>query len=164
MNINAYERGRKLIIDLGDETDDDFTRITIKPLPAKQGAALQALHAGIAFGQAELPEDQAEMMGKLAVGEENWPLIDEQLRWKESEAVVNAAFFWNVQGGGIDLVNMLLNESLGGYPKALSLLMERNGLSHAFGLLQTLLSSDEASETPAPDATSATSIPPGSKS
>ncbi len=145
--INAYERGRKLIIDLGDEGDEDLIRITIKPLPAQKGAALQALHAGIAFGQAEDLERDATLMGKLAVGEENWPLIDE-LRWAEAEPVIHAAFFWNVQGGGIDLVNTTLNEALGGYPKALSTLMERNGLSQAFSLLQTLLSSDAADSTP----------------
>lgn len=163
MTIKAFERGRKLIIDLGDEGEEDFIRVTVKPINSKQGAALQAIHAGIAFGQAGDPEQHAELMGKLAVGEENWPLIDEELRWKEAEAVVNAGFFWNVQGGGIDLVNTVLNEALGGYPKALSTLMERNGLSEAFGLLTTLLNSDEAAATPAPEGTSDTSTQPGSK-
>lgn len=163
MPITAYERGRKLIIDLGEEGDEDFIRVTVKPIPAKQGAALQAIHAGIAFGQADEPEVHAEMMGKLAAGEENWTLIDGDLRWKEAEAVVNAAFFWNVQGGGIDLVNILLNEALGGHPKALSTLMERNGLLPAFEQLQTLLHSGEDDETPAPEGTSDTSTPPGSK-
>lgn len=165
MTINAYERGRKLILDLGDEADpDELIRIVVKPIPAKQGAVLQALHAGVAFAQSEDAERDVEFMGKLAVGEENWATIEADLRWSESEAVVNAAFFWNVQGGGIDLVNMVLNEALGGYPKALSTLMQRNGLSSAFAQLTTLLNSDEDDETPAPDATSDTSTPPGSKS
>lgn len=164
MTIKAYERGRKLIIDLGDETEpDDLIRVTVKPIPAAMGAALQALHAGIAFGQSEDPERDVTFMGKLAVGEENWPIIDGDLRWSESEAVINAAFFWNVQGGGIDLVNVVLNEALGGYPKALSTLMQRNGLSTAFGQLTTLLNSAEGDETPAPDGTSDTSTPAGSK-
>lgn len=162
MTIQAYERGRKLIIDIGDEGDDDMIRMTVKPIPAKQGAALQALNAGVAFAQSEDPERDVELMGKLALGEENWPVIDEQLRWQEAEAAVNAAFFWNVQGGGIDLVNTVLNEALGGYPKALSLLMQRNGLSTAFAQLQTLLHSDAASATPAPADTSGTSTPDGS--
>ena len=165
MTIQAYERGRKLIIELGEEADsDDLIRITVKPIPAKQGAALQALHAGVAFGQSKEPERDVTFMGKLAVGEENWPVIDGELRWSESEAVINAAFFWNVQGGGIDLVNIVLNEALGGYPKALSTLMQRNGLSTAFAQLTTLLSSDADAETPEPDATSDTSTPDGSKS
>lgn len=146
MTIKAYERGRKLVIDLGDEGDEDAIRIEVKPLPAKEGAALQALHAGIAFGQTDELERDATLMGRLAVGVENWDTI-ESLRWAEAEPVIHAAFFWNVQGGGIDLVNTTLNEALGGYPKALSTLMERNGLSQAFSLLKTLLNSDEGSET-----------------
>jgi len=163
MTIKAYERGRKLIIDLGDEGDEDMIRIVVKPIPSKQGAALQALHAGIAFGQSEELEREATLMGRLAVGVENWDTIEE-LRWAEAEPVIHAAFFWNVQGGSIDLVNTVLNEALGGYPKALSTLMERNGLSQPFSLLKTLLSSDEDTETPSPADTSATSTPPGSKS
>ena len=164
MTLKAYERGRNLIIDVGDEGDDGFIRMTVRPVPAKQGAALQALHAGIAFAQSEEVERDAEMMGRLAVGEENWSIIDGELRWAEAEAVIHAAFFWNVQGGGIDLVNMVLNRELGGHPKAMSTLMQRNGLSKAFELLTTLLDSGEAAETPSPDATSATSTPPGSAS
>jgi len=163
MTFTAYERGRKLIIDLGEEGDEDFIRVTIKPIPSKQGAALQALHAGIAFGQSTDAERDAELLGMLAVGEENWALINGELRWQESEAVINAAFFWNVQGGGIDLVNVLLNESLGGHPKALTTLMKRNGLSQAFEQLRTLLSSDAGDEIPGQDDTSDTSTRPGSK-
>lgn len=162
MPIKAYERGRKLILDVGDEGDDDMIRVTVKPINAAQGAALQALHAGITFAQSEDVERDALLMGKLAVGEENWDVIDNDLRWSEAEAVIHAAFFWNVQGGGVDLTNMVLNEALGGHPKALSTLMERNGLSQAFGLLKTLLSGGEVAETPEPDGTNGTTTPPGS--
>lgn len=163
MTLKAYERGRSLIIDVGDEGDDGFIRLTVPPVPAKIGAALQALHAGIAFAQSEDVDRDATMLGKLAVGEENWPIIDNELRWAEAEAVIHAAFFWNVQGGGIDLVNMVLNGELGGHPKALSTLMERNGLSRAFGLLTTLLDSAAEDATPSPDGTSDTSTQPGSE-
>lgn len=164
MTIQAYERGRNLILDLGDEGDDGFIRLTIKPVPAKVGAALQALHAGIAFAQSEHVERDALMMGRLAVGEENWPTVDDELRWAEAEGVIHAAFFWNVQGGGLDLVNMVLNEGLGGYPKALLTLMERNGLSRAFEQLRALLSGDADDATPSPGATSDTTTPSGSVS
>lgn len=164
MTIQAYERGRNLIIDLGDESDEGFIRLTVKPVAAKVGAALQALHAGIAFAQSEDVERDAVLMGKLAVGEENWPTVDDELRWAEAEAVIHAAFFWNVQGGGIDLVNMVLNRELGGHPKAMSTLMERNGLSKAFELLRTLLDGGEDAATPSPVATSGTSTPSGSES
>lgn len=162
MTIKAYERGRNLVIDIGDE-GDDLIRLTVKPVNAKLGAALQALHAGIAFGQSEDLERDASLMGKLAVGEDNWQTIDDELRWAEAESAIHAAFFWNVQGGGIDLVNIVLNEELGGHPKALSTLMQRNGLSQAFEQLRTLLDSAAAAETPSPDATSGTSTPPGSE-
>lgn len=161
--VNAYEKGRKLIVELGEEGDDDFIRVTVKPLSAELGAALQALHAGIVFGQSEDLERDAVLMGKLAIGEENWDLV-EDLRWSESEALIHAAFFWNVQGGGIDLVNTLLTESLGGYPKALSTLMKRAGLSTVFEQLRTLLSGDEGNEIPAPDGMNDTSTPDGSLS
>lgn len=163
MTIQAYERGRNLILDLGEEGEDGFVRVTVRPVAAKVGAALQALQAGIAFAQSEDVDRDALLMGKLAVGEENWPLIDDELRWAEAEAVIHAAFFWNVQGGGIDLVNMVLNRELGGHPKAMSTLMERNGLSKAFALLRTLLDGDEDTATPSPGATSDTSTPSGSE-
>jgi len=164
MTTKAYERGRALIVDFGDEHEAGFQRVTIRPISAKLGASLYALWAGIAFGQSEQPEIDATSMGKLAIGTENWDLIEEELRWQESQDLIHAAFFWNVQGGGIDLVNTMLeqNGATGGYPKAQELLVGRNGHSEAFGLLKTLLSSAEAGETPSPDATSATSTPPGS--
>lgn len=162
----ARERGRNLVVFLGEENDPGTLEVTIQPIAAKLGAALYALWAGIVFGQSDQLEVDAENMGRLAVGEENWPIIDEQLRWAEAQEVIHAGFFWNVQGGGIDLVNAMFeqNGATGGYPKAQELLVQRNGHSTAFGLLKTLLSSDEADETPEPDATSGTSTPPGSES
>jgi hypothetical protein len=163
--MRAYEKGRNLIIDIGDENEEGFVRVTVKPIPAKLGAALYALWLGIAFGQAEDLELSAENMGKLAVGEENWPTIEgDELRWEETEKVIHAAFFWNVQGGGMDMVNTLLeqNGSTGGYPKAQAELVKRNGHSTAFAQLTTLLSSVEAAETPSPADTSGTSTPSGS--
>lgn len=166
MTTKATERGRNLIIDFGDENEPGFRRVTIAPIPAKLGAALYALWAGIAFGQSDHPEIDATNMGKLAIGEEHWPLIEEELRWQESQDLIHAAFFWNVQGGGIDLVNTMLeqNGATGGYPKAQETLVARNGHSKAFGLLKTLLSSDAADETPSPGASSGTSTPSGSAS
>lgn len=166
MTTTATERGRSLVITFGDPGEPDSRSVTVAPIRASLGAALYALWAGIAFGQSEHPEVDAVSMGKLAVGEENWTILDEELRWQESQDLIHAAFFWNVQGGGIDLVNTMLeqNGATGGYPKAQELLVGRNGHSKAFGLLKTLLSSDAAAETPSPDDSSATSTPPGSAS
>lgn len=172
--MHAVEHGRNLHIHLGEEGEPGAARIVIKPIGAKRGAALWALWSGIAFGQAEDAEADAARMGALAVGEEHWDLIEGEpveidgeiveLRWAESEAIIHAAFFWNVRGGGLDLVNTLLeqNGAQGGYPKAHALLLERNGLSTAFGQLKTLLSGDEESATPELDASNATSTPNGS--
>lgn len=166
MTTTAHERGRNLIVDFGAEGEPGSRRVTVQPIAAKLGAALYALWAGIAFGQTEHPEIDAVSMGKLAIGEENWTLIDEELRWQESQDLIHVAFFWNVQGGGIDLVNTMLeqNGATGGYPKAQTLLVGRNGHSKAFELLKTLLNSDAADETRQLADSSATSTPPGSAS
>lgn len=166
MTTTAVERNRNLVVTFGTPGEFGSREIVVRPINAKLGLSLYALWAGIAFAQSERVEADAVSMGKLAVGEEHWNLIDEELRWKESEDLIHCAFLWNVQGGGIDLVNTYLeqNGATGGLPKAHELLVARNGHSKAFGLLRTLLSSDEADETPEPDATSGTSTPTGSES
>lgn len=166
MSISARERGRNLVIFLGDEGGADTIEVTIRPIPAKLGAALYSLWAGIAFAQSDQVEVDAANMGKLAVGQENWSIIDEDLRWSEAQVVIHAGFLWNVQGGGIELVNTMLeqNGATGGYPKAQEKLVAMNGHSLAFSQLKTLLNLDGVDETPAPDATSATSTPTGSES
>lgn len=166
MTTTAVERGRSLVVTFGTPGEEGSREIVVKPINAKLGASLYALWAGIAFAQSEQVETDAVSMGKLAVGEEHWDLLEDELRWQESSDLIHSAFLWNVQGGGIDLVHTYLeqNGATGGLPKAQELLVERNGHSKAFGLLKTLLSSDEADETPEPDATSATSIPTGSAS
>lgn len=166
MTAHAYEQGRKLIIDLGGDADGDLIRVTIRPISSSLGASLYALWAGIAFGQSEQVDVDAVSMGKLAIGEENWHLIDEELRWDEAQQVIHAAFFWNVQGGGIDLVNTMFEQrgATGGYPKAQEMLVQRNGHSKAFSLLKTLHSSAEADETPELAGMSGTSTPPGFES
>jgi hypothetical protein len=153
--ITAVEKGRNLVLTVGD--GDDAIVITVPPVPGRVGAAMLALWAGVLFAQSEQPETDAENMAKLAVGEENWPTVDE-LRYAESEAVVNAAIFWNVQGGGIDLVNEMLQD---GYPKARQTLCERNGYGELYSQLQTLLSGGSGNPIPAPAGTPATGTPIG---
>ena len=160
MTITATERGRNLILIDGADDPDTAVEITVRPINVKLGAALFALYMGIAFGQSEHPEVDATNMGKLAVGEENWPIFegdtDVVLRSSVAEQMIHAATFWNIQGGGIDLVQTMLDSS-GGAPKARQLLMERTGFGEAFSALTTLLSSASASQTPSPAATPATS-------
>jgi hypothetical protein len=154
--ITAVEKGRKLVITLGDGDDDNLV-ITVPPVNTATGAALFALWAGIVFAQSEQPEVDATNMSKIAVGEDNWPIV-EDLRSAESTVVINAALFWNTQGGGIELVQEMLREGL---PKARMSLAEANGLGTELSQLQTWLDGVSASQTLSPVATPDTSTPVG---
>jgi len=162
--VRAREQGRNLIITI-DNPDDPALEVelTVPPVPGALGADLYALWLGLALGLSDDPDVDATNMSKIAVGEANWPTIDNDLRWAEAERVINAAFFWNVQGGGIELVNTLL-EGEDGYPKAQVALLKRNGHLTRIEQLTTLLNSAVANETPTPDGTSDTSTPTGSES
>lgn len=153
--IKAVEQGRRLVITVGD--GDDAIVVSVAPVNTKTGAAVFALWAGILFGQSEQPEVDAGNMSKIAVGEENWDIIEE-LRYAEGEKVINAAFFWQTQGGGIDVVNEMLG---GGFPKARETLLKTNGLWEEFSLLQTLLSGASEPQTPSQDDSLATTTQPG---
>lgn len=151
--ITASEKGRKLIITVG-AGDDDAIVITVPPVSSSVGTALFALWAGVLFAQSEQPLDDATNLSKLAVGEDNWDAVQE-LRSSEAELVVNAAFFWNTQGGGIELVNELLRD---GFPKARATLAETNGFGDALSQLQTLLDGGLANQTRELDDTPDTDI------
>lgn len=153
--ISAVEKGRNLEVTVGD--GDDAIVITVPPVPARVGAAILALWLGVAFAQSDEPEVDVENMSKMAVGEGNWGTVEE-LRWAESEKVINAATFWNVQGGGIDLVNEMLQD---GVPKARQTLCERNGYGETYSQLLTLLSGESGNPTRAQAATPATGTPIG---
>lgn len=156
-NITAREKGRKLELTIGDDEDDDKIVVLVPPVNTSTGAALLALWAGILFAQSEQPEVDAENLGRIAVGEENWEVVTE-LRSAESTTIINAAIFWNVQGGGIELVREMLRDGL---PKARMSLAEANGLAAALSALQTLLNGASASQTPSPAGTPATRTPVG---
>lgn len=174
MSITATERGMNLALTIGDESDS-FT-VVIPPVGAKVGTMLLALWAGIAFGQSDQADVDAEAMSRLAVGSENWEIIQGSeptedgsapqypgLRWAVADKVINAAFFWNSQGGSLEQVQALLDESAGGFPKAQELLLRTNGLWEEFELLQTLLSGASENPTPSPGDTPDTSTPSGTE-
>lgn len=165
--ITAVEKGRKLIITVG-AGGDDAIEIAVPPVNTAVGSAIFALWAGITFAQVGDKDDtreeriakvevNAENMAKLAIGEDNWPVV-EDLRSAESTAVINAAIFWNVQGGGIELVNEMLRD---GYPKARMTLATSNGLGDVLSRLQTLLDGVLANQTRSPDGTRDTRTPVG---
>lgn len=157
------------------EATADAVRISVPPVSARVGSQLFAFYAGLAFArQASLdsigfegtPEQAVERMTKLALGALELPDTDggseqqrviarhqwdtvQELRWDEAQHVCNAALFWNVQGGGMDAVRAVLDDSTdsdgnpaGGIPKAQDLVMRANGLSRAASQLQSLLDTE----------------------
>lgn len=116
--ITATESGRKLVLTVGD--GDDAIVVTVPPANTKTGAQILASWAGIIFDTTETAEDDAEAFARSALGPDAWGKLDE-LRWEESEQVIQAAFLWNVKGGGMSLVNTMLAD---GYPKAQTDLLE----------------------------------------
>lgn len=154
--ITAVEQGRKLIITVGDGGDDSIV-ITVPPVNSTIGAQLFARWVNVTFGQTEHPEIDAEWFSRQAIGEDNWDTIEE-LRSAEANVVINAAFFWQTQGGGIDVVNELLGD---GFPKAQQTVLTTNGLWEAFSQLQILLSGGSENLTPLPDGTPPTNTPTG---
>lgn len=140
--ITAYEEGRSLILVVAEGSEDEL-RFTIKPLSVKDGTEIFAQFCGIVFGESpDTAADEATDFAKRAVGEENFIKLD-VLRYAEANEIINAAFMWNVQGGGIDLVQEMLSDGL---PKARETLFSSNGLGAAYSALTTLLSM--ASENP----------------
>ena len=141
--ITAREKGRKLEITVGG--GDEAITILVPPITAKQGSALLASYANVALGVVDGDESgvESENVARISLGEAAFSQL-EQLRWAESEIVINAAFFWNVQGGGIEYVNQMLTD---GIPKARQTLLEKVGLWDVHSLQQTLLDSALASLT-----------------
>jgi len=215
MQINAEERGRRLILTVGGrepdmteleaaEADEDVVRISVPPVSAEVGSQLFAFYTGITFarqdtldrvgfrgsegatperrmreatewmtklalGAAELPDDMGGSEQQRIIARQRWAQV-QSIRWSEGEKVCQAALFWNVQGGGMDAVRAVLDESvdehgtpLGGPPKAAELLLKKAGLWDAYTQLTTLLASASGNATPEPDGSSATSTPSGTK-
>lgn len=150
--VKAREVGMNLELSVGDEW-----QMIVKPIPAKLGAALFAMYSGIMFEQVapENVERDATNMANRSIGEENVARLEE-LRWQMANDIASAAFFWNVQGGGIDLVQEMLSD---GHPKAQATLMDRNGMASAYSQLMMLRSGVSENPTRSQGATPATSIP-----
>ncbi len=141
--ITAREKGRQLELIVGG--GDDALSFLVPPINAQAGAELLSEYLGIYLGQVEgeAALGQARNVALLSLGEDVFTRIDD-LRWAEQEQVVNAAFFWNVQGGGIESVNTLLRD---GIPKAREELLKAVGLWDALSLFATSLSSELESRT-----------------
>jgi hypothetical protein len=162
--ITAREKGRslELIVGGGDETID----FLVPPISAAAGATLLADWLSVAFAQVPAEEAPAKMesIARAALGDDVFEKITE-LRWGEQEQIVNSAFMWNAQGGGIELVNLYLE---GGLPKARAALLDKVGMTGAWELLQASLAGASADlartvaslDTPTPSGTEAPTDPP----
>lgn len=167
MHIAARELGRNLILTLGGPEDGmtdeeveiaaaEAVRIVVPPVNAQQGAEIWAHYARILFGTTEeSEEDTAVRMTKYALGawadddatdeqrakaDARWAVI-ETLRWSEAEQVCQLALYWNSQGGGIDVVNAMLED---GHPKAQELLLTQNQLWNVYSRLRMLMRSQNS--------------------
>jgi len=168
MAITATEEGRHLVLTLGDGQ-----KIRIKPVPAAKGAELAAQWLNITFGRFPTIEELGEAgreFSRGALSGEHEEILAE-LRAAELAEVVNAAFYWNVQGGGLNLVQRMLQD---GHPKgAQRELLESMGLWENFeaaqeavrsalrGQLRNLPSGESESPIPSPAATPDTTSPTG---
>ena len=161
--ITAREKGRSLELIVGG--GDDMLSFIVAPINSAMGAQLLAKFLNVAFGNGTPEELQTEVvdLAQLALGREVYEQIS-VLRWAEQEQVSNAAFLWNIQGGGINVVQEYLTE---GFPKARETLLRAVGLLEAFSLLQTslslglenLTSSDDSPDTSTPSGSESSSEP-----
>lgn len=154
--LTAREKGRSLELIVGG--GEDALTFLVPPVSSAVGATLLAKWLEIAFAQVPIEKAPEQMtdVARTALGDEVFDSITE-LRWAEQEEIVNAAFMWNAQGGGIELVQLYL---AGGLGKARDELLRRMGLAEAWELLQTSLDSASADLT-STVASLATSTPPG---
>ena len=166
------------------EAAEDVVRVSVPPLTARMGSRLFAFYAGIAFARQDsldavgftgTPKEAVEHMTRMALGalelpdgdggseaqrviaRERWDHV-QALRWDEAQTVCNAALFWNVQGGSLEAVQALLDESTnedgtpaGGVPKAQELVLQANGLADALSRLTNSLVSGASRPTSSAD-------------
>lgn len=158
--ITAREKGRQLELIVGG--GEDQMVFLVPPINTQTGSELLSEWVGLATGQADVTdvdknaEDDpgeaerlqttratlrsAEYVARTSLSNAVYddPRFQGELRWAEQEQIVNSAFMWNVQGGGIDLVELYL---VGGLPKAREELLKRTGLHEAFSIFSQLLDS-----------------------
>ena len=178
--INVQEQGRNLVFTLGE--GDDTLNITVKPVNGKVGRAIFEIWLRLLANESTDLEGDSNRMARLALGAENCRLIEGDnvnddgefidaegklipegkespgLRQEEAEQVINGAIFWQMQGGGWAVVVEFM---AGGLPKAVMLIMDRNGLLTTTEQSNRSLSGALASPTKR-DAFGVTTTPSGS--
>lgn len=142
----AREERGNLVIDFGE------TIFTVPPMKGKHGRHALDLLLGITFGStqreqgidAELAatEELRRMVLGLA-GVTGWwrERQFQRLRATQQQIISQAAILWNVQGGSLEAVLDLLDETDGDYPKGLGRVMRSCGLGAQYEALKTWLGS-----------------------
>jgi hypothetical protein len=143
--MNAAERGRRLVITVGEGEDSE--EITIDPVNASTGATLLRTYLGIEnrlFHDVDDLNEAGQALGELSLGKiipldpanptereqaqiarfsEVWRQV-EGLRREESTQVIAIAFYWQTDGG----LEAALAAARGDDPKAQALLYKAAGL------------------------------------
>lgn len=147
--ITAVEVGRNL------EVTTPATKISIAPLPAKDGATLMGRYVGVQFGNLSMSEDEQADMFVKALGSDLYEELQNTLRLPEMTPIAQIALYW--QTVGIEGVEAFLAD---GPLAALKILLSQMGLS----LSETSPGSASASQTLAQAVTANTGSPSGGKS
>jgi hypothetical protein len=143
--MHAAERGRRLVITVGE--GDDSEEIVIDPVNASTGATLLRVYLGIEnrlFEDIDEYNEAGQTLGELSLGKiipldqthpteretaqiarfsEVWRQV-EGLRREESTQVIAIAFYWQTDGG----LEAALAAARGDDPKAQALLFTAAGL------------------------------------
>lgn len=156
-NWDAKEVGRHLEVTFGEGEDDAIT-YSVKPVSTRIGRTL----LGQMLIALQSPEPEAalnEEMYETAVGKDLYAMALNELRSAEFTWLAQVAFYWQVHGGGMRLVNMMVEDNDG--PKALTALIQGIDPERLAAALtavsQTSTSTESESQTPeetTPDTTS----------
>ncbi len=159
--IHLEERGRRLRITVGGVDDPDSEVFDIEPVNAVAGATLLQGFVGIMANLVGEPSGVFVDITRLSLGYRDFldpemPTSAEQarrerfnelwvryedLRPAEQLEVMQAAFFWQTQGG-LEAAKHIEEGGEDGYPKAIKVLERASGLE----ILSTLISIGNSSE------------------
>lgn len=140
--ITAREVGRRLEITVG--SGEDALVYEIAPMSAKAGQelALQWLRLRLSAEAPKALIDLSEAFASAALGEANKARVEEEdLRGEEVTELINAAFLWNVNGGGKRFVDLFIAEGRAASDAAF---LKVQGIADAEELLRALIEAADA--------------------
>lgn len=161
-NWDAKEVGRHLEVTFGEGADDAIT-YQVKPVNTRIGRALLGQML-IALQSTEPEAALNEEMYETAVGKDLYATALDELRSPEFTWLAQVAFYWQVHGGGMRLVRMMVEDHDG--PKALTALIQGidpERLAAALTAVSQTSTSTE-SESPTPEETTPDTTSPSTSS